>query len=129
VTVKSPPASGVETWSAILVAIIAALASIGAAIYTATALGQLAVKVEDAALQGQLQEAEHEHEGRLEDRRIRPASRELATAEPASSYTPGRLRDLCVSRLCLVVLSRAFGSICNGHPASEVVNNQCVTIF
>jgi hypothetical protein len=37
VEMKSPPASGLGTWSAILVAIIAALASIGAAIYAATA--------------------------------------------------------------------------------------------
>ena len=118
---KSQPASGLGTWSAILVAIIAALASIGAATYTATALGQLAVKAEDAALQKRLQEAAHEHEGGLEDRRIRQARRELASAEPVSSYTPGWLRDLCVSRLCFVVLSRAFGSICNGYPASEVV--------
>ena len=42
VETKSPPASGVGTWSAILVAIIAALASIGAAIYTASARGLLA---------------------------------------------------------------------------------------
>src|SRR5882762_8272522 len=38
------------------------------------------------------------------------------------------LRDFCGSRLCSVVLRRALGSICNGHPASEVVENQIVTI-
>jgi hypothetical protein len=39
-----------------------------------------------------------------------------------------RLWDYCGSRLCSVVLRRALGSICNGHPASEVVKNQLHTI-
>jgi hypothetical protein len=78
---KVAPTSGVGTWSAVIVPIIAALASIGAAIYTATAniRGQLRVKAEDAALQKRLQDAAHEHEGGIEDRRLRHARRELAT--------------------------------------------------
>jgi hypothetical protein len=39
-----------------------------------------------------------------------------------------RLREFCVGQLCSVVPRRALGSICNGHPASEVVKNQTVTI-
>jgi hypothetical protein len=39
VEMKSAPTSSLGTWSAIIVAIIAALASIGAAIYSATAVG------------------------------------------------------------------------------------------
>jgi hypothetical protein len=38
-----------------------------------------------------------------------------------------RLREFCGSRSCFVVLRRALGSICNGHPASKVVKNQDVT--
>jgi hypothetical protein len=38
------------------------------------------------------------------------------------------LRDFCVSRSCFVVLSCALGSICNGHPASEVIKNQLLAI-
>jgi hypothetical protein len=38
-----------------------------------------------------------------------------------------RLREFCGSRSCFVVLRRALGSICNGHPASKVVDNQEVT--
>jgi hypothetical protein len=38
-----------------------------------------------------------------------------------------RLREFCGSQSCFVVLRRALGSICNGHPASEVVKNQVVT--
>jgi len=32
------------------------------------------------------------------------------------------------SSSCFVVLRRALGSICNGHPASKVVNNQVLEI-
>ena len=39
-----------------------------------------------------------------------------------------RSRGFCGTRLCSVVLRRALGSICNGHPASEVVKNQLHTI-
>jgi hypothetical protein len=38
------------------------------------------------------------------------------------------LREFCGTRLCSVVLRRALESIRNGHPASEVVINQFVTI-
>ena len=41
---------------------------------------------------------------------------------------PETLRDFCVSQSCFVMLRRALGSICNGHPASEVVKNQRLTI-
>jgi hypothetical protein len=34
------------------------------------------------------------------------------------------LRDFCGTLSCFVVLSCALGSICNGHPASEVVKYQ-----
>jgi hypothetical protein len=32
-----------------------------------------------------------------------------------------RLREFCGSQSCFVVLRRALGSICNGHPASKVL--------
>jgi hypothetical protein len=39
-----------------------------------------------------------------------------------------RLRDFCGTLSCFVVLSCALGSICNGHPASEVVKYQLLVI-
>jgi len=38
-----------------------------------------------------------------------------------------RLREFCGSQFCFVVLFHALESICNGHPASVVVDNQEVT--
>jgi hypothetical protein len=83
VELKSPPASGgvIATWSTIIIAIIAALASVAAAIYSArmSSRTQLATKTQDIDLQERLQSASHEHEGSLEGRRLRQARRELAT--------------------------------------------------
>ena len=39
-----------------------------------------------------------------------------------------RLREFCGGQSCFVVPCRALGSICNGHPASKVVNNQVLEI-
>jgi hypothetical protein len=43
--------------------------------------------------------------------------------------SPKDRAGFCVIRSCFVVLSRALGSICNGHPASEVVKNQSVAVI
>jgi hypothetical protein len=39
-----------------------------------------------------------------------------------------RLREFCGTRSCFVVLSCALGSICNGHPASEVDDGKSVVL-
>ncbi len=44
------------------------------------------------------------------------------------AYSTRCLRGFCGTRSCFVVLSRALGSICNGHPASEVVKYQLLAI-
>ncbi len=36
--------------------------------------------------------------------------------------------EFCGGQSCFVVPCRALGSICNGHPASKVVNNQVLGI-
>ncbi len=41
-----------------------------------------------------------------------------------SKWGTMRLWEFCGSQSCFVVLFHAVGSICNGHPASEVVKNQ-----
>jgi hypothetical protein len=71
----------VATWSAIIAAFIAALASIGGAIYSSfmSSRTQFRVKAQDVYLQERLQSASHEHQGGLEDKRLQQARRELAT--------------------------------------------------
>jgi hypothetical protein len=69
----------------------------------------------------------------LVTRKSRPAdaseSHDLLVCNPQIDYKTGtmRLREFCGSQSCFVVLSGALGSICNGHPASDVVGNQEVT--
>ena len=53
-----------------------------------------------------------------------PGDRFFKKRSGRSKWGTRRLREFCGSQSCFVVHFYALGSICNGHPASEVVNNQ-----
>jgi hypothetical protein len=56
-----------------------------------------------------------------------PATR-VASASHVNKAVALYLPGFCGTRSCSVVLRRALGSICNGHPASEIDLKQVLTI-
>ena len=58
-----------------------------------------------------------------------PGDRFFKKGSGRSKWGTRRLREFCGTSSCFVVLRRALGSICNGHPASEVVKNQVLANY